>query len=176
MLIIFGQANPCSAPDQEWLKIVASTFIGVIAGLMADPIRTWLTTRNTRKQIEQSIKFDCLTILTSYRAIKAGVGNPDNFWAFLEIPTFEHHWAENRASFYGSMYMQIIRLKCQNILTLRKCVTTGSETSEKGMADIEPLVISILELKEATRWEKFRNRIGWRKSQRSRAKSEGTSQ
>jgi len=169
MFIIFDRANPCSVPDHEWLKIVASTFFGVIAGFMADPIRTWLTTRNTRKQIEQSIKFDCLTILTTYRAIKLGVGNPDNFWTFLEIPAFEHHWAENRASFYGSMHLQIIRLKCQNILSLRKCVMTGSETSEKGMADIEPLIKSILELKDATSWEKFRNRIRWRKSQSTKS-------
>jgi hypothetical protein len=176
MLLLLDQANPCSAPDHEWLKIVASTFLGVIAGFMADPMRSWLTTRNTRKQIEQSIKFDCLTILTLYSGVNSGAANPNNFWTFLELPAFEHHWVENRASFYGSMHLQILRLKCQNILTLRKCVIAGTETKEKGMADIVPLVKSVLELKDATPWEKFRNRIRWRKGLRPKAKPEVPSQ
>ena len=34
MLFLLDQVNPCSARDHEWLKIVASTFLGVIAGFM----------------------------------------------------------------------------------------------------------------------------------------------
>jgi hypothetical protein len=160
MFLLDPTACPIPATSSwiEWAKIVASTVAGLIAGLIAEPLKSNISNRKEKKDIEHAIKMDFLTLQIGQLAVENGAALAKNYWILLSLPAFESFWATERHLFYPQIHMLLLRVKCENILALKSQVLAGTIQQDNGFSDLKILLKDGMQIKESNWWTKFKNR------------------
>lgn len=142
-------------PDNEWLKIVASTCLGLMAGLIAEPLKMAMTDRNTRREISNAIRKDLRFIrvlLPFYRLNEYSASQVINS---IGLPAYKHYWSTNRPAFYKSGHLWFLRIQCELILSDILKIKAGHCKKLEGLKSIEENVSAALKSRERHSIEKL---------------------
>jgi hypothetical protein len=148
--------------DTEWLKILASALVGMMAGFVADPIRAVVTREFELYRMRRAIGLDLLNVITGQSAVKHGAATPHQFWQFEMFPSFTFYWQRNMECFYSDLTLHAIRLNIQAIQILQSAVQSGKTAMADGEVKLEGLVKSLKETlwgEKQHGWKRLKNHI-----------------
>jgi hypothetical protein len=148
--------------DTEWLKILASALMGMLAGFIADPIRASFARDFELYRMRRAISLDLLNVITGQAAVKHGAATAHQFWQFEMFPSFTFYWQRNMEYFYSDFTLHAVRMNIQAIQLLQSSVQSGNKTVADGEVKLEdlmkPLKETLLE-KKPHGWEMLKRRI-----------------
>jgi hypothetical protein len=140
------QAVPCAPPSShEWLKILASSVVGLFAGLVAEPFRSTLQRKIEIIRLKRAIGLDCLRVLTCLEIAKQELASESQMWQVIDLPAYQHYWAGKRELFYNDFDLQNMQLQCSLMLAIKQSVVDGRITSQAGIARVREITKGILE-------------------------------
>jgi len=147
--------------DTEWLKILASALVGMLAGFIADPIRASFARDLELYRMRRAIGLDLLNVITGQAAVKHGAATTHQFWQFEMFPSFTFYWQRNMEFFYSDFTLHAVRLNIQAIQNLQSAVQSGKTAIEDGEAKLEGLLKSLQEIlwEKAHGWKMFKRRV-----------------
>jgi hypothetical protein len=158
-----------AAPNTEWLKIVASTCLGLVAGLVAEPIKSGMTSRGTRREVSRAIKEDLRFIRTLLPFFRLNKYDADHVSRLIELPAYEHFWSTNKPVFYQSAHLRCLRLDCTLILEDVDRMRSGRCTKLVGLTSIEETVTQALKRREMYFFERLKSKFRiWRFNRKHR--------
>jgi hypothetical protein len=150
--------------DNEWLKIVASTCLGLIAGLVAEPIKNSLSSRRTIREISRAIRVDLKFVSAAVLLMRSQDIDVRQVRRVLELPAFEHYWSVSKNTFYASSYLRELCFQCENILFYAQKMGEERCTKEEGLSSIQDSLDKALMAKEASLFSRMKKRyIIWRR-------------
>lgn len=87
------EATPCapSPESYEWLKILLAAAVGMVTGLIADPIRGVIQWRINILRMEIAIQTDFLMLSVALAGLKHGLVPPEKFWLGVNLPAYEYY-------------------------------------------------------------------------------------
>jgi hypothetical protein len=148
--------------DTEWLKILVSTLVGMLAGFIADPIRAAFARDLELYRMRRAISLDLLNVIAGQAVVKHEVVTACQFWQMEMFPSFTFYWQRNMEYFYSDFALHIVRLNVQAIQLLQSSVRSGNKTEADGEVKLEelmkPLREALLE-KKPRGWEMMKRRV-----------------
>lgn len=148
--------------DTEWLKILASAMVGMLAGFIADPIRAAFARDLKLYRMRRAISLDLLNVITAQAAVKHGAATAHQFWQWEMFPSFTFYWQRNMEYFYSDFTLHAVRMNIQAIQLLQSSVQSGIKTAVDGEVKLEELMKPLREalLKKKPRgWQMLKTRI-----------------
>jgi hypothetical protein len=148
--------------DTEWLKILASALLGMLAGFVADPIRAAFARNLELYRMRRAIALDLLNVITCQAVVKHGVATAYQFWQWEMFPSFTFYWQRNMEYFYSDITLHTVRMHIQAVQLLQSSVQSGRKTVADGEAKLDelmkPLKKALLE-KKPRGWQMLKTRI-----------------
>ena len=141
------------ASESEWLKIVASTCLGLFAGLIAEPLKSSMTSRRTQREISHAIRHDLKLLRAFLPFYRLNKYDAEFVSRRIELPVFNYHWSKNKGAFYESSHLRFLRFQCEIILSDAHNMKTGKCTKEEGLKSIHESIVSALESREPYCWQ-----------------------
>jgi len=148
--------------DTEWLKILVSTLVGMLAGFIADPIRAAFARDLEIYRMRRAIGLDLVNVAAGQAAVKYGAATAHQFWQLEMFPSFTFYWQRNMEYFYGDLTLHTARMHIQGIQILQSAVQSGKTTVADGEVKLEGAMKSLRETlweKKPHRWEMLKRRI-----------------
>ncbi|MGA8086715.1 MAG: hypothetical protein WCA10_05365 [Terracidiphilus sp.] len=140
--------------DNEWLKIVASTCLGLIAGLVAEPLKNVMTGVRTRREIGNAIRADLKFIRAVLPILRLNKYDAKHVSSRIELPAFEHYWETSKGSFYTSIHLHVLRWHCDLILSEVRKMDRGQSGKLESLSSIEESIEAGLKSKEPNSFQK----------------------
>jgi len=151
--------------DHEWIRILISAVVGMLTGLIADPIRSAVQHRIDAGKLKNVVMTDIGNLSMSAMDVYNSKLEASNFWLGVELPGFDYYWEKNRELFYINTKLVLLRVQCQVILRLRELV----KNSQKAPKDAMP------KLWETLAFIKIIHEMSWLERRRAaRSLREGT--
>ncbi|MES2392958.1 MAG: hypothetical protein V4555_15030 [Acidobacteriota bacterium] len=117
---------PPAPPNHEWLKILASAGLGLLAGLIADPVKNHLQRRHDAKVVMSAIEADLKALLNlSFEYREQGVDDV-NFWPIAAIPAYTHFKESRGDLFYEHKNLAKLGQACEGLLHQIRANQRGS--------------------------------------------------
>jgi hypothetical protein len=146
------QAVPCVSPsNHEWLKILASSVVGLFAGLVAEPFKSTLQRNIEIGRLKRAIVMDFMRVETIIQvAEKMGAMNKDAeeirsyAWPKVELPAYQHYWAGKRELFYDNLELHLMHLHCASVMTMKQQVLDRVATSASGITVVKSTANTVL--------------------------------
>lgn len=148
--------------DTEWLKILVSAMVGMLAGFIADPIRTVVSRDLELYRMRRAIGFDLLNVIAGQAAVKHEAATAHQFWRWGMFPSFTFYWQRNMEYFYSDFTLQTVRFNIQAIQNLQSAVQSGMTTVAEAEPKLESLVDSLKKTlwgEKSRGWKMFKKRI-----------------
>ena len=120
---------PPSPPSHDWIKILISSTLGLLAGLIAEPTRGAMQSRINMMRMANAIRFDFWQLDNHMKLLKIDA-NSLVFWQDVELPAFNYYWEKNREQFYTNQNLQAIMIICFDVKRLRSSVEKGEQTGD----------------------------------------------
>jgi uncharacterized protein YjiS (DUF1127 family) len=153
--------------DHEWIRILISAVVGMLTGLIADPIRSAMQHRIEAGKLKNAVMTDIGNLSVSAMDVYNGKLEASKFWLGVELPGFEYYWEKNRELFYINTKTVLLRVQCQVILRLCGLVKNNQKTPEDAM----------FKLWETLAYIKIIHEMSWAERRRAvRSLREGTGQ
>jgi hypothetical protein len=137
-------------PNQhEWLKIVLSTIAGLMAGLVAEPFKTWIQDRITVLKIRRVLHRELVRLENQFSmgsALKeaTSIDRSSRELASFKAEAFEHYFETQRALFYSDNKLSEMRHVLEQFKTLQsdlsKGIRTYHDTREWGMGTVKDAI------------------------------------
>lgn len=141
--------------DTEWLRILVSALVGMLAGFIADPIRAACAKDFELYRMRRAIGLDLLNVIAGQVAVKHGAATAHQFWQLEMFPSFTFYWQRNMEVFYSDFTLHAVRLNIQAIQHLQSAVQSG----KTGLPEAEVKLDGMLKSLQDTLWEKAH---GWK--------------
>ena len=147
---------PCATQQSEWLKILASTVTGLVAGMLASFLNESLKSRVSRivafNRLQRALTQDTLLLYMAMVSTDHGLVPLEKFWAGLGLPAFEYYWAKDMELFYGDFDVRTRVLSYQLILELKRQVTAGNITISEAHPKLAATLSELLKPQGSTNW------------------------
>lgn len=140
----------------EWMKILVSVLAGMIAGLIADPIRGNLARKLEILRIKRAIGLDLDNLITSRAFYEEGCRTPEQFWQSKMFPSFNFYWERNREYFYSNSEMHRLRMHIQAIHTFQDARNNGSTS----VAECATAISAAMERIGIILWKRRQTKLG----------------
>jgi hypothetical protein len=160
------------AHDNEWLKIVASTCLGLVAGLIAEQLKSSMTGRRTRREVSNAIKNDLQFVQVLLPLCRLNTCDAKQVSSSIRLPAYEYYWQINKPAFYESTHLQFLGRQCEFIISDLRKIDAGLCTKLEGIKTIEEAISAALKSREMHFFEKLRSKYRRRRFQR-RYKDQG---
>lgn len=148
--------------DTEWLKILVSALVGMLAGFIADPIRAAFARDLELYRMRRAIGLDLLSVITGQAAVKLGAATAHQFWQLEMFPSFAFYWQRNMEYFHSDLTLHAVRLHIQAIQFVQSSVQNGKTTVADGEVKLEGSMKTLKEIlleRKPHRWEMLKRRI-----------------
>lgn len=151
--------------DHEWIRVLISAVVGMLTGLIADPIRSTVQHRIEAGKLKNVVMTDIGNLSMSAMDVYNSKLEASKFWLGVELPGFDYYWEKNRDLFYINTKLVLLRVQCQVIIRLRELVKNSQKAPEDAM----------LKLWETLAFIKIIHEMSWLERRRAaRSLREGT--
>jgi hypothetical protein len=111
---------PVSPPNHEWLKILTSAAVGLVAGLILEPLKGLILHERDLTLMLEGVLGDCRAV-----EIQISDDSVDEVLAGKRkvnaaMPAFEYYWEKKRELFFETIELRILASLCQQIMLIEQ--------------------------------------------------------